>query len=61
MKKKATNPFQIGVQRNEQMGCWDLHLQIGNIASKEEAKAMADAIVEWLKGDSPNSWSQRVS
>lgn len=61
MKKKETNPFQIGIAFNDRMRCWDLQVLIGNMKSKEEAQKMADLLVEWLKNDSPNAWSQRVS
>jgi len=59
--KKATNPFQIGIMFNEPMKCWELQVLIGNMSSKDEAQKMADLLVDWLKGDSPSAWSQRVS
>jgi len=50
--------FKIGLARNDEMGCWDVMLQVGGLRDEAEAKAFADVLAEWMKGES--GWIQRV-
>jgi hypothetical protein len=59
-KRKASNPFQIGVQKNEPMGCYDIVLMIGGLKDKKEAQAFADILAEWMVSESSTAWKARV-
>jgi hypothetical protein len=60
MKKEPTNPFQIQIGHNPQMGCFEIMLQVGNIKSKKDAEAFADVLRDWMIQDSDTAWAKRV-
>ena len=55
---RPLNDFKIGLARNDEMGCWDVILQVGGLKDEAEAKVFADVLAEWLKGEA--GWVQRV-
>ncbi len=60
MTNKSTNPFQISIGPNDQMGCFELELRVGNLKDKKEAEAFADILRDWMISDSETAWAKRV-
>lgn len=57
---KSTNPFQISIGKNDQMGCFELELRVGGLKDKREAEAFADILRDWMIADSKTAWAKRV-
>jgi hypothetical protein len=55
-----TNPFKISIGRNDQMGCFELQLSVGNLKDRKEAEAFADILRDWMIEDSKTAWVRRV-
>lgn len=54
----SKHPFAIAMQENEQMGTYDVILQIGGARTKEEAERIAKVLAEFM-GDG-EGWFRRV-
>lgn len=42
-------PFQISVIEHKSMACWELMLQVGNFATREEAEEFTTGLVTFLE------------
>lgn len=52
--------FMISIAKNETMQCFEVVLQIGAMATKDEAEAFAKILSEWLRSRSESGWAARV-
>lgn len=57
---KEINPFTISVCKNENMGAFDLCLQVGGFKTKEGAEHFAKVLAEFMKDDNATAWAERV-
>ena len=55
---RELSPFKIDIARNDPMDAYDVVLQVGGLKDRNEAQQFADALAEWMKGES--GWAEKI-